>query len=685
VSGAKVSEAKVSGAKAGAGRTGPHRKATATGTRSRRAGRPARRFRWGRFLLKWTTVATIWGLVALGGVVAWFAYDLPPIDDVTVAERRASVTVLAADGRQIARYGDITGVAVSVDDLPRHLVEAVLAIEDRRFYGHPGIDPIGIARAAYANLRAGRTVQGGSTITQQLAKILFLTPDRTLRRKVQEALLAVWLEARYSKDEILTAYLNRVYLGAGTYGVDAAARTYFGVPATDVTLRQAAVLAGLLKAPSRYAPTANPELAERRADTVLAAMVDAGYVTADQAADAESIGPTRRPGTGVAGTRWFADWVAERVPGVVGGRGTDLVVRTTLDLDLQQAAQEIVTRRLAEDGAGAGAGQAAVVAMDRTGAVVAMVGGRSYRESQFNRAAQALRQPGSAFKPIVYLAALEAGVRPFDTVLDAPVTVGGWSPENYRGHYRGEITVAEALARSSNTGAVRVLDRIGTERAIQMARRLGITAELTRDLSLALGTSEVTPLELTAAYAAFAAEGQGVWPYGIRRVEALADGRLVHRRDESAGPGDVARPWHVRELTAMLAGVIEYGTGRTADIGRPAAGKSGTTQNNRDAWFVGYTADYVVGVWVGNDDNRAMDGVTGGTLPALIWRDVMLAAHEGLPVRPLPGLEGTTPAAVVAAPAPAPALAPAAEAPAPPTAEGPVDAVGGLIGRLFGG
>ncbi|MCB9948098.1 MAG: PBP1A family penicillin-binding protein [Rhodospirillaceae bacterium] len=597
------------------------------------------RRRW-RTALKWVAVMAIWGMVALLGVVAYFAYDMPRTGDVVVAERRPALTVLAADGSAIARYGEMTGDAVHVDELPRHLIDAVVAIEDRRFYSHFGLDPFGIVRAVYRNIRAGRMSQGGSTITQQLAKNLFLTHERTLRRKVQEALLALWLEANYSKDEILTAYLNRVYLGAGTYGVDAAAQTYFGVSARQVNLWQAAILAGLLKAPSRYSPASNPDLAEARAETVLAAMVDAGFITAAQALEARELPPTprRRPASG-SDARYFADWVADLVPDYVGYGAADQEVVTTLVAPLQRSAQSIIADYLA----GGEASQAALVAMRLDGAVVAMVGGVHYDDSQFNRAVQAQRQPGSAFKPIIYLAAIMQGMRPDTPLLDAPIRIGNWSPGNFSGRYRGEITATEALAVSANTAAVRVLQGAGVDAVTTLASRLGISTPLTTDMSLALGTSEVTLLDLTAAYGAFANGGIGVWPYAIEQIRD-ASGDVAYRR-AGGGPGRIVAAEAVRDLTTMMMAVVSEGTGRAAALDRPAAGKTGTSQDFRDAWFVGFTADYVCGVWVGNDDGTPMDGITGGGLPARIWHDFMEVAHRGLPARPLLGMAPTPVAA----------------------------------------
>ncbi|CAO3352286.1 transglycosylase domain-containing protein [Azospirillum melinis] len=592
---------------------------------------------WVRRLVQWGLVAAIWCGIALGAVLAWFALDLPDISKVAQFERRASITVLAADGSEFARFGDLHGTTLSVRDLPPHLVGAVLAIEDRRFYSHFGIDPLGLARAVYVNWRSGRAVQGGSTITQQLAKNLFLTPEKSLKRKIQEAMLALWLESRFTKDQILTAYLNRVYLGAGTFGVDAAARTYFGKPATEVDVRESAVLAGLLKAPSRYAPSSNPDESAERARVVMAAMLDAGYLTQPQyeAARTAKPSPKRKPG---GDGRYFADWVTDLVPGFAGPDHGDVIVRTTLDLKMQRAAEQRLEALLAGPGAAANVRQGALVAMSPDGAVRALVGGRDYDGSEFNRATQALRQPGSAFKPFVYLAALESGWTPDSLIDDAPVQLANWSPGNYDGKYRGSITLASALAHSSNTATARLIDRVGTDRVRRIASNLGISSPLTRDLSLGLGTSEVTPLELVRAYAGIANRGVPVWAYAITEIRSR-DGVVLYRR-QGGGGSAVVDPAHAVQLSHMMTGVLDYGTGRSAKLNRPAAAKSGTTQDYHDAWFVGFTADLVAGVWLGNDNNEAMKKVTGGTLPAKLWREFMLDAHAGKPARPLPGLDG---------------------------------------------
>ncbi len=600
-----------------------------------------RRGGWGWRLLRWGVLLALWGMILGGGVVAWFWLTLPPTNDLTQSERRPSVTLLGADGALIATYGDLFGEPLKLGDLPPYLPEAVIATEDRRFYHHWGVDPVGLLRAVYANLRAGHVVQGGSTITQQLAKNLFLAPDRTLKRKIQEALLALWLEHKFSKDELLAIYLNRVYLGAGTYGVDAAAHRYFDKSARQVTLYEAAAIAGLLKAPTRFSPARDLDQAQKRTHQVLANMVDAGYLTPAQAAAAEqqraqlALAGRVRPGN-----RYFADWIYELTAAYVSAEGRDLVVRTTLDARMQAAAEAAVAATLEKDGEKSQVEQAALVAMSPDGAVRAMVGGRDYADSQFNRATQALRQPGSAFKPFVYLAALDRGMSPEDRFNDAPIRIGNWTPHNYENKYRGEVTAAEALAESINTVAAQVLERAGIDNVIATAHRLGITSELTHDASLALGTSEVTLLDLTSAYCAFASGGRAALPYGITDIRDR-DGAVLYRRQGDGG-GQVIAPAIDGEMNAMLAGVIAHGTGRAARLDRPVAGKTGTTQDFRDAWFVGYSADLVAGVWLGNDDNAAMKHVSGGSLPARTWHAFMAEATRGMPVRPLPAAPAPT-------------------------------------------
>ncbi|MDD3288259.1 MAG: penicillin-binding protein 1A [Alphaproteobacteria bacterium] len=585
------------------------------------------------WLVRAVILAAIWGCILVGGIVGYYAYDLPDTNQIVQPERRPAVAILAEDGSVIARYGDLYGQNVALDDVPRDLISAIIAIEDRRFVDHFGIDVFGLARALVQNLLAGHVVQGGSTITQQLAKNLFLSPEKTFRRKVQEMLLALWLEHNYTKDQILTAYLNRVYLGAGTYGVDAASQIYFNKPVKNINLREAAILAGLLRAPSRYAPTNDLAASLERAKVVLGAMAEEGYITEEQRDNAisSSSAPPRKPGAGGDG-RYFADWIAEQVGGLIKSTPQDLIVVTTLDFKLQRTAERHVSLILSE-AQKRKVEQAALVTLAPDGAVKAMVGGADYHESQFNRATQAQRQPGSSFKPVVYLAAIEQGITPNDLFDDAPIKIGGWSPENYDNKYRGQITVRDAVADSINTVAVRVLQKIGAGRAIQMARSIGITSPMEPELSLALGTNTVTPLELTSAYATIAAGGRMITPYAIKEVRNR-DGQVLYRRADANGPVMVD-PLHVATLVDMMSGVISYGTGKRAAIDRPAAGKTGTTSDYRDAWFVGFTSDYTTGVWMGNDDNTPMQKITGGSLPAQLWHDYMIEAENGMPSRSL--------------------------------------------------
>ncbi len=643
---AKPSDRKAKGARGG------HRRGSGAPTRARavRSTRSRVRFRfWPAlgWLARALAIVAVWTAVAAAGLAAWYATDLPDVDRAVSATRRPSVTILAADGAPVASFGDLYGRPLTAERLPRHLVNAVLATEDRRFREHHGLDVRGLARALWANLRAGAVVQGGSTITQQVAKNLFLSPERTLKRKVQELLLALWLERKFTKDQILAIYLNRVYFGARAFGVDAAAERYFGLRAEEIDLAQAAMLAGLLKAPSRYNPRNDPALAARRAAVVLDAMVAWGAIAPGEATEAKrgaKIGV--RPLSVSRRGRHFADWVFEQASNYVSPGDRDLVVVTTLDAGLQDIAETSVANAMDAEGAEHGADQAAIVALAPDGAVRAMVGGRDYRESQYNRATQALRQPGSAFKPIVYLAALAAGMEPETVVVDEPIVVEGWSPRNFDGRHVGPTTLRSALARSINTVAVRVAERAGRERIIETARRLGITAPMAPSPSLALGSFEVSVIELTTAYASFAAAGMGVWPYGITEIRD-GQGHVLYRRAGS-GPGRIMSAENAARMNAMLAGAVREGTGRAARLSRPSAGKTGTSQDHRDAWFVGYTGHLVAGVWVGNDSGAPMRGVTGGGLPARLWRDFMTRAHEGLVPKPIFGVD----IAIVAPPAP---------------------------------
>jgi penicillin-binding protein 1A len=582
--------------------------------------------------------AMVWVIIAAVVSLGAFALGLPGVDESALT-RRPRIVLVDAAGGELLGIGDNYGAIVTIDDVPQHLINAVVAIEDRRFFSHAGIDPRGLARAALANARAGRVVQGGSTITQQVAKNLFLTPDRTIVRKIREMMLALWLDYRLSKPQIMTLYLNRVYLGAGTYGVAAASERYFKRRPSELTVYQSAVLAGLLKAPSRYNPAANADLTRARAKIVLATMVETGAITASEAATAERTAPAvlrRAATTSAVRARYFADWVLGQIESYVGPVDRDLVVQTTLDPALQSAAERALARQLDGEGSGLRIGQGAIVALDVSGAVLAMVGGRDYADSQFNRATQALRQPGSAFKPFVYLAGLKAGIGPDDVIVDEPIIIDGWRPQNFSGGFRGPVTIADAVADSINTVAVTVARRAGLKAVTAEARRFGLTGRMPNDYSSALGSGEVTLLDLVTSYAPFANGGAAVLAHGIVQITAR-DGAVLYRRSGS-GLERIAAGAHVAAMNRMLADVIARGTGKEAAFGYPAAGKTGTSSDFRDAWFVGYSAEVVAGVWVGNDDGAGMKAVTGGGVPARIWREVMTAAHGSWPARDLPGV-----------------------------------------------
>ncbi len=590
-------------------------------------------------------LTALWGMLIAALVVGYYAIGLPDPREAVALKRKPGITILAGDGSVVARSGEMYGKTVTIAELPKYVPEAVIATEDSRFYHHFGIDPIGLLRAAFVNGRAGAVVQGGSTITQQLAKNLFLTPERTLGRKIQEALLALWIEHDYSKDQILTGYLNRVYFGSGAYGIDAAAQTYFGKPATQLTLQEAAILAGCLKAPSHYNPTASGNASLGRERVVLGRMEDVGYITEAQLQALDDLPPLppRKPGNSEAGYHYFADWIVEKELGAYVDRGDeDIVVTTTLDPALERDAEHHLEGVLeSRQASAARASQGAVVTLAHDGAIVAMIGGRDYEQSEFNRATQALRQPGSSFKPIYYLAAMQDGMTPDSTVEDAPITIGDWSPENFEPGYRGAITLREALAYSINTAAVRVLQHVGINAARTMARKLGITEPLGKDYSLALGTSEVTLLEMAGVYASFADDGYVVKPYAITSIRDR-DGHLLYQHHDEPRVG-AAMPWHDAELVSMLGSVVDYGTGKGAKLDRPAAGKTGTSQDYRDAWFFGFTGDYTTGVWIGNDDDGSMKRITGGSLPVQVWRGVMTDAEKGKPVTGLSHLPNAPP------------------------------------------
>lgn len=575
-----------------------------------------------KFMLKWGFVLALWGTMIIVAICAYYATELPAITQNAGFERKSSIIVKAENGNIVGRYGDIVGTKITVEDIPPHLIHAVLATEDRRFYYHFGIDPLGITRAMFVNARKQRFAQGGSTITQQLAKNLFLSRERTLKRKIQEAMLALWLEYELSKDEILEAYLNRVYLGAGTYGVDAASRLYFKKPIQEINIRESATLAGLLKAPSRYSPLNNPNLARERTNVVLNAMIDAGYLDESQKSNIGSAlpKPTRKP-TGNA-ERYYTDWIVDQIDELLGAQTEDIIVETTMNPDVQALAEDALASTIRTHGEENKFSQGSVIVMRPNGAVVALIGGKDYAESQFNRATQAKRQPGSAFKPFTYLAALEHGWKPEDTLIDEPIIKGRYRPKNFGNKYYGEINIVSAMTLSLNTIAYQLIKDVGPAAVIDVARHLGITSELNEDLSLALGTNIISPLELTGAYASIANGGITVEPYGITRITSK-DGTVYYQRPTKQKKSRKVSYFAISNLTAMMQSVIDNGTGRGAAIGVPASGKTGTSQDSRDAWFIGFTDRLVTSVWLGNDDNTPMKRVTGGSYPARIWRSVM--------------------------------------------------------------
>jgi penicillin-binding protein 1A len=586
-------------------------------------------------LAYWGVVLGLWGAIAAVGVIVWVGAHLPAIQSLEIPKRPPTIEITGTDGSVLATRGEMPGANVPLKELPPYLPKAFIAIEDRRFYSHHGIDPIGIARAAVTNILHRGVSQGGSTLTQQLAKNLFLTQERTFQRKLQEAELALWLERKHSKAEILELYLNRVYFGSGAYGVEAAAQRYFGKSARNVTLAEAAMLAGLVKSPSRLAPNRNPEGAEQRAQTVLAAMAEARFITEAQAQ--ASIGhPSYNVKPVGAGTiNYVADWIGEVLDDLIGQVDQSIVVETSIDPKLQTVAEAAVIDELAAKSVKFNVTQGALVAMAPDGAVRAMVGGRNYTESQYNRAVTSRRQPGSAFKPFVYLTAIEQGLTPETIRLDAPLDVKGWKPENYSHEYLGAVTLTQALAMSLNTVAVRLGLEVGPKNVVRTAHRLGISSKLDANASIALGTSEVSLVELVGAYAPFANGGLGVSPHVVNKIRTV-EGKVLYMR--SAEPlGQVIEPRNVAMMNTMMQETLLSGTARKAELpGWMAAGKTGTSQDFRDAWFIGYTANLVTGVWLGNDDNSPTKKATGGGLPVEIWTRFMRVAHQGLPVVPLP-------------------------------------------------
>ncbi len=588
-------------------------------------------------LLYWGVVLTLWVVIAAIGALVWVGIRLPPIESLEIPKRPPSVLILGASGATLATRGDMGGAAVSLRELPDYVPKAFIAIEDRRFYSHHGVDPLGITRAVVADLTRRGASQGASTITQQLAKNLFLTQERTVSRKLQEMVLAFWLEHKFSKAQILELYLNRVYFGSGAYGVEGAARRYFGKSARQLTLAEAALLAGLVQSPSRLAPNRNPEGAERRARVVLTDMAAQKLVGEDAARFALAHPARAVKPAGADSVNYVADWIMDAVDDLVGRFDQDIVVETSIDPALQGAAERALAEALAQKGEKLGIGEGALVAMTPDGVVRALVGGKSYADSQFNRAIAAKRQPGSAFKPFVYLTALEHGLTPETVRDDAPIAVKGWKPENYEHEYMGPVTLTQALANSLNTVSVRLTLEFGPAAVIRTAYRLGINSMLEPNASIALGTSEVSVMEIVTAYATFANGGFAISPHVVERVRG-ADGKTLYARS-TQNLGRIVDPRYVAMMNAMMHETLVSGTARKADLpGWPAAGKTGTSQDFRDAWFIGYTSHLVAGVWLGNDDNTPTRKATGGGLPVEIWSRFMRTAHQGVAPVGLPGV-----------------------------------------------
>ena len=580
------------------------------------------------FTLKWGLVVGLWLSIILGGLLFWYASELPSITKSMVFERRPTVIIKASNGEIVDRYGDLKGKIVDVKDLPPHVIQAILATEDRRFYDHFGMDLKGILRAFFVNVTRGGFVQGGSTLTQQLAKNLFLTRERTIKRKIQELMLAFQLEHELTKDEILSAYLNRVYLGSGAYGIDAAAHVYFNKSAQELNIREAATIAGLLKAPSRYSPSNNPELSAQRTKTVLQSMVDAEYITESDIKAYKNLppAPRRKPSSGES-VRYYTDYIVSQLDDLIGTVDQDITVETMLDKDIQNEMEESITKAILRYGPDRHVEQAAGVVMRLDGAIVALMGGRDYGMSEFNRVTDSLRPPGSSFKPIVYLAAIENGWNINNVIVDEPLNYGRYRPRNFGNKYYGEVTLFEALTLSLNTVAVQLMKNVGPEKVINLARRLGITADLEPNLSTALGSNGVPMLQMVTAYATLGRGGLSVDPYSITKITDK-EGKVLYERPAPREAEQVVASGNVGQLTAMMQSVIARGTGTAAAIPYPAAGKTGTSQEFRDAWFSGFSTKYAASTWFGNDDNSPTKNLTGGSAPAQVWRDVMTTAQS---------------------------------------------------------
>ena len=565
------------------------------------------------------------GMLALTGA-ALASKDMPSAETLWAPNRPVSVQIVDRYGRDVLVRGASYAPKVKLKDLPAHVPAAVLAVEDKRFETHVGIDPYGLTRAMAVNLKEGRYVQGGSTLTQQLTKNVFLTPEKTLRRKAQEMMISIWLEQAFTKDEILEMYLSRVYFGSGAWGIEAASKAYLGKSASELTFSESAMMAGLLKAPSRYNPVAQPELAAKRTATVLSVMAKQNLISKESHYNAlrNPINIQRPQSDNSA--QYFVDWIWTELEEAIGTPSQDVVVQTTLDFEAQLTANKAVSEHLDPE---RNASQAALISLDGTGGVMAMIGGVSYTDSQFNRAAQAERQPGSAFKPFVYLAAFKSGLTPWDRREDKAIEIGDWAPENFSEEFKGDMTLEDAFGKSINTIAVALGEEVGREAVISTASDFGFDG-LTPLRSLSLGAQATTPLKLTANYLPFSNYGKAATPYGILSV-STADGTPLYDRIAPEMPRVIGSQ-DLAHMNRLMTRTVNQGTGRRAAIkGRQVAGKTGTTNEFRDAWFVGYAPDIVTSVWVGDDDFLPMDDVTGGSLPAMIWKDYMTATLKDVP------------------------------------------------------
>jgi penicillin-binding protein 1A len=562
--------------------------------------------------------------MVVGIFVAIARGEIESFEDLKASPNGQMIRVRAADGTVIQSLGPSFGRWLTVRQLPEEMKGAMIAVEDRRFYMHPGVDPIGIVRSAWVRLQRGYWAQGGSTITQQLARNVYLNNNREFGRKAREWILALAMETKFSKEQILELYLNKVYFGGGAYGVDAASRKFFDHGAENLSLAEAAIIAGLVKAPSRYSPTADAKAALSRATVVVEVMQDAGMITASEAASVQPAQVKLAAEPPQDSVRYFTDWALPQLDGLIDETEKPIDVWTTLDLKMQRAATAAIAAN-APRGA-----QGALVSIDRDGAVKAMVGGTDYVSSNYNRAVTAVRQPGSAWKLFVYLAALESGFRPEDKVVDEPIEIDGWSPRNSGGNYAGEITVRTAFAYSKNTIAAKIGNEVGTSTIANMARRFGITTPVNTQPSMVLGTSDVRVIDMTRAFAAVAAKGRSVTPYGISKVTNI-DGEILYKA-KPASSVQLVEGWVAGGMTDLMQTAVATGTGRAANIGRPVAGKTGTTSSNKDGWFLGFSSGLTTGVWMGRDDARAVGGLEGGRAPAQAWAAFMRVAVAGRPV-----------------------------------------------------